>query len=72
MGRLKIALLGPPEVDHVSRRVLFPERKTLALLAFLAAEGGKQPRWRLAQLFWPESDTAHGRSALRLRSSPTG
>ncbi len=66
MGRLKIALLGPSEVDHVGRRVLFPERKTLALLAYLAAEGGKQPRSRLAQLFWPESDTAHGRSALRL------
>ena len=66
MGRLKIALLGPPEVDHLGRRVLFPERKTLALLAFLAAEGGKQPRRRLAQLLWPESDTTHGRSALRL------
>ena len=66
MGELKIALLGPPEVSHRDSPVGFPERKTLALLAYLAAEGGTLPRWRLAQLLWPESDAAHGRTALRL------
>ncbi len=66
MGNLKIALLGPPEVDHLDHRLAFPERKALALLAFLATEGGIHKRQRLARLLWPESDAAHGRTALRL------
>src|SRR5213080_1814067 len=63
MSVLKIALLGPPEVDH---RLTFPDRKVLALLAYLAAEGGMQERQKLTRLLWPESDMAHGRTTLRL------
>ena|SRR5438874_5704591 len=33
MSILKIALLGPPEVSHFDRRLTFPDRKALALLA---------------------------------------
>jgi hypothetical protein len=40
MSILKIALLGPPEVSHLDRRLTFPDRKALALLAYFAAEGG--------------------------------
>ena len=63
MSVLKIALLGPPEVDH---RLTFPDRKVLALLAYLATEGGMQERQKLTRLLWPESDMTHGRSTLRL------
>ena len=66
MSTLKIALLGPPEVSHFERRLMFPDRKTLALLAYFSAEGGMHERQRLSRLFWPESDTTHGRTALRI------
>ncbi len=66
MSILKIALLGPPEVSHFDRRLMFPDRKALALLAYLATEGGMHERQRLSRLFWPESDSAHGRTALRI------
>ena len=68
MSVLKIALLGPPEVDHQDRRLTFPDRKVLALLAYLATEGGMQERQKLTRLLWPESDMAHGRATLRLSS----
>jgi DNA-binding SARP family transcriptional activator len=66
MSTLKMALLGPPEVDHLNRRLTFPDRKVLALLAYLAAEGGMHERQKLTRLLWPESDMAHGRTALRI------
>jgi len=66
MSILKIALLGPPEVSHFDRRLTFPDRKVLALLAYFAAEGGMHERQRLSRLFWPESDSAHARTALRI------
>src|SRR5438132_4906011 len=66
MSILKVALLGTPEVSHFELRLTFPDRKVLALLAYLAAEGGKHERQRLSRLFWPESDSAHGRTALRI------
>jgi DNA-binding SARP family transcriptional activator len=66
MSALKIALLGPPEVSHRDHRLTFPDRKGLALLAYLATEGGAHERQKLTRLLWPESDMAHGRSALRI------
>src|SRR3989454_4383089 len=66
MRALKIALLGPPEVDHRDLRLTFPDRKVLALLAYLATEGGMQERQKLTGLLWPESDMTHGRTALRI------
>jgi DNA-binding SARP family transcriptional activator len=66
MSILKIALLGPPEVHHLNLRLTFCERKVLALLAYLAAEGGMHERQKLTRLLWPESDMAHGRTALRI------
>jgi DNA-binding SARP family transcriptional activator len=66
MSSLKIALLGPPEVDHRDHRLTFHDRKVLALLAYLAAEGGVHERQKLTRLLWPEGDMAHGRTALRI------
>jgi DNA-binding SARP family transcriptional activator len=64
-GTLHIALLGPPQVYHGGQLLAFPSRKVLALLLYLAVEEGKHSRKMLSELFWPESDAAHARSALR-------
>src|SRR5438309_9713359 len=66
MSNLKIALLGPPEVYHADQLLAIPDRKALALLVYLAVEGGVHERQKLTRLLWPESDMAHGRTALRI------
>ncbi|GAC1385459.1 MAG: AAA family ATPase [Herpetosiphon sp.] len=65
MNQLYVALMGAPEVRCRSERVTFPTRKTLALLSYLAVEGGVQPRERIIALLWPESSTHLGRASLR-------
>lgn len=65
MARLSFKLLGTPEVLHGGRVLSFPTRKALALLAYLAVEGGTHSREKIMALFWPESDSAHGRAVLR-------
>jgi DNA-binding SARP family transcriptional activator/predicted ATPase len=45
--------------------VHFRTRKTLALLSFLALEGGMQPRARLTALLWPELEETQARGNLR-------
>src|SRR5262245_22729926 len=65
MGRLDIALLGPPQVRADGRLVAFPTRKAAALLFYLAASGEPHPREQIAALFWPESDEERARGTLR-------
>src|SRR5687768_11835285 len=65
VGRLMLLVLGAPEVRHDGRAIVFPTRKALALLTYLAVEGGIHAREKLATLFWPESDTERGRTMLR-------
>src|SRR4051795_9405962 len=65
MGHLHLALLGPPEVHHERQMLKFRTRKTLALLIYLAVEGGMHPREKIMALFWPESDEHHNRTMLR-------
>lgn len=38
-GNLHFALLGPPQVYHNGQLLVFPSRKSLALLIYLAVEG---------------------------------
>jgi DNA-binding SARP family transcriptional activator/tetratricopeptide (TPR) repeat protein len=64
-GTLHLALLGPPQVYHSGQLLVFPSHKALALLLYLAVEKGKHSRKTLSELFWPDSDAAHARSALR-------
>ncbi len=66
MGDLYFTLLGPPEVRHADQALLFPTRKELALLIYLAVEGRVHLRKTLSEQFWPESDAVHGRAALRV------
>src|SRR5437868_1997095 len=65
MGTLTLTTLGPLKVRHNAAVLTFRTRKTLALLLYLAVEEGLHSREKLAALFWPESDPAHGRAMLR-------
>jgi DNA-binding SARP family transcriptional activator/tetratricopeptide (TPR) repeat protein len=65
MDKLSLRFLGPPEVRHGGRPVTFRARKALAILAYLATEGGRRRRGEIIELLWPGSDEAHGRTALR-------
>ena len=62
---LHIFALGPLEVRLGKHLVTFPTRKTLALLVYLAIEGGMQPREHLAALLWPESSPERSHANLR-------
>jgi DNA-binding SARP family transcriptional activator len=64
-SNLHFALLGPPQVYDGGRLLAFPSRKSLALLIYLAVEGGVHSRKMLSELFWPESDAVHARATLR-------
>jgi len=64
-GTLQLHLLGPPEVRLGETLLTFPTRKTLALLIYLALEGGTQPREHLATLLWPESSSERSYASLR-------
>ena len=65
MGQLRLALLGTPHIRHAEVALTFSTRKALALLVYLAVEGGLHSREKLAALFWPDSDQPHGRAMLR-------
>lgn len=73
MGLLRLAVLGPPEVFHDGSRLTFSLRKALALLVYLAVEGGLHPRIKLAAFLWPDSephDALHNlRNAIALLRS---
>lgn len=62
---LQLYLLGPPEVRLGEKLLTFPTRKTLALLIYLAMEGGQQPREHLAVLLWPEANQERSYASLR-------
>jgi DNA-binding SARP family transcriptional activator len=63
--RLSLRLLGPPEASLEGLPVRFRIKKELALLCYLAAEGGRHPRRALAELLWPQSEGQHARADLR-------
>jgi DNA-binding SARP family transcriptional activator len=65
MSQLQLSLLGTPVVQHGEHTLTFSTRKALALLVYLAVEGGMHPRKTLSEAFWPELDAEHGRAALR-------
>ncbi|MFL5662003.1 MAG: BTAD domain-containing putative transcriptional regulator [Ktedonobacteraceae bacterium] len=65
MSQLQLSLLGTPVVKHGEHTLTFSTRKALALLIYLAVEGGTHTRKTLSESFWPELDAEHGRAALR-------
>jgi DNA-binding SARP family transcriptional activator len=64
MMQLEILLLGSGMVRRETE-LSFRTRKVLALLAFLAVEGGMQTRDRLAGLLWVDAAPEAGRNSLR-------
>jgi DNA-binding SARP family transcriptional activator len=62
---LRINVLGTPRIEHAGRAVTFETRKAIAILALLAMESGRQPRERLAAMFWPDAEPERARGALR-------
>jgi DNA-binding SARP family transcriptional activator len=62
---LHLFTLGAPEVRLGENLVIFPTRKTLALLIYLAIEADSQPREHLAALLWPEASPERGHASLR-------
>ena len=65
MCQLQLSLFGVPVVKHGQTTLTFSTRKALALLDYLAVEGGAHSRKTLSKSFWPELDAEHGRAALR-------
>ena len=64
--RLSLRLLGPPEVSLRGLTLRFGIKKQLALLCYLAAEGGRRHHRReLAELLWPRSEERQARTDLR-------
>src|SRR4029450_1194999 len=63
--RLSLRLLGPAEVSLWGRPLRFRLKKVLALLCYLAAEGGMHQRRELAELLWPHSEERRARTDLR-------
>jgi DNA-binding SARP family transcriptional activator len=60
----QLQLLGAPRLVVAAQPVALDRRKPLAVLAYLAVEGGT-PRARLAALLWPDLDSADARRNLR-------
>jgi DNA-binding SARP family transcriptional activator len=71
MTELSLALLGPPVIRRDGTPVTFDTRKATALLALLAVTGREHSREQLADLLWPEADSAKGRASLRRTLSVT-
>jgi predicted ATPase/DNA-binding SARP family transcriptional activator/Tfp pilus assembly protein PilF len=65
MDRLSIITFGPPQVFVNDAPVFFDRNKALALLVYLAVEGGVYSRESLAALFWPENDQSRAYAYLR-------
>src|SRR6202167_6470835 len=69
---LSLALLVPPVVRLDGTPLTFDTRKATALLALLAVTGREYRREQLADLLWPDADSARGRDSLRRTPSVTG
>ncbi|MEM7112935.1 MAG: BTAD domain-containing putative transcriptional regulator, partial [Chloroflexota bacterium] len=65
MPNLTITLLGSPKIFLNGELRSFRTRKAVALVAYLAVTQQIHRRESLVTLFWPESDTARGKSSLR-------
>lgn len=62
---LSLYLLGAPYIEYNGERVTLERRKALALLAYLALNGGTASRDTLATMFWSDYDTERARAGLR-------
>jgi len=68
LSKLKLGFLGPPQISHAQwGDITLPNRKSFALLAFLAVESASaHSRESLFGLLWPESPTSAAQNNLRV------
>jgi DNA-binding SARP family transcriptional activator/tetratricopeptide (TPR) repeat protein len=62
---LQLSLLGAPAAEVDGEPLAVDTRKAIALLAYLAVEGGGHTRDSLATMLWPDYDGDRARAALR-------
>lgn len=65
MARLELNFFGSPRITLDGATLSIPERKPVALLAYLALTGEMHARDHLATLFWPEHGQRRARANLR-------
>lgn len=65
MTDVHLYLFGTPHIEYEGHPVRIERRKAIALAAYLACAEYRQSRDLLADVFWPDLDREHGRSALR-------
>lgn len=65
MPAIELFLLGRPEVRVDSQRIPLESRKSLAILAILAAEGMPCPRSRMADMLWESFPQTRATANLR-------
>ena len=65
VNKLRVSLFGPPRLEREGQPVAVNRRKSLAMLAYLAATGQAHSRDTLATLFWPEVSQQRARGNLR-------
>jgi predicted ATPase/DNA-binding SARP family transcriptional activator len=65
VSRVEIYLLGPPRIELDNEPVHISRRKAVALLAYLAVEGGLHRRDSLLALLSPEFEPSRARNDLR-------
>lgn len=61
----RLLLLGPPSLEQSGVRIRLATRKSLALLAYIAAQQGSSTRAELASLLWPDNAEEQARASLR-------
>src|SRR5687768_18154810 len=64
-ARLALYFLGSPQIYLDDALVTAERRKAVALLAYLAVEGGRHTRDSLSALFWPDYDQSKAFTNLR-------
>ena len=65
MPNLYLYLMGFPRIELDGEPVKVNSHKAIALLVYLAVTAEGHSRDELTNLFWPEYDTARGRTNLR-------
>ncbi|MCH8877853.1 MAG: hypothetical protein IIA89_13710, partial [Chloroflexi bacterium] len=65
MAHLRMALLGPPQIELDGEPLETGTRKAVAMLVYLALEGEVQRRSSLTVLLWPEAAPDRARSNFR-------
>ena len=65
MPAIKLLFLGPPQIHCNEQPVELTRRRSIAVLAYLAATGRPCQRAALVDMFWPDRNPSYGLAALR-------